>query len=109
VAKLVRALQRLVDRGDTVVVIEHNLDVIAASDLVYDLGPEGGSRGGEVVASGRPDEIARKPGKSHTARLLREVLERSRQPGVDRVLSGIGKKRHKVKASARTTRCEPAP
>jgi excinuclease ABC subunit A len=78
VAKLVRALQRLVDRGDTVVVIEHNLDVIAAADLVYDLGPEGGSRGGVIVASGRPEEIARRPGKSATARLLRDVLRRGR-------------------------------
>ncbi len=80
VAKLVRALQRLVDRGDTVVVIEHNLDVIAASDLVYDLGPEGGAAGGEVVACGAPADVARKPGRSHTARLLREVLAKARRP-----------------------------
>jgi excinuclease ABC subunit A len=79
VARLVRALQRLVDRGDTVVVVEHNLDLIAASDLVYDLGPEGGARGGELVAEGPPDAIARKPGRSHTARLLREVLARAGQ------------------------------
>jgi excinuclease ABC subunit A len=77
VARLVGALQKLVDRGDTVVVIEHNLDVIAASDLVYDLGPDGGERGGELVAAGRPDEIARRPGRSDTARLLRDVLGRA--------------------------------
>ncbi|HZU97703.1 MAG TPA: ATP-binding cassette domain-containing protein, partial [Planctomycetota bacterium] len=89
VARLVRALQRLVDRGDTVVVIEHNLEVLAASDLVYDLGPEGGSKGGEVVACGPPLEIARAPGRSHTARLLRSViggraLTSSRAPGTSR-------------------------
>ncbi len=91
VAKLVQALQRLVDRGDTVVVIEHNLDVIAASDLVYDLGPEGGSRGGEVVARGSPLELVRAPGRSHTARLLRGVVKgapRGRAPEIARSSRG---------------------
>jgi excinuclease ABC subunit A len=78
VSRLVRALQRLVDRGDTVVVVEHNLDLIAASDLVYDLGPDGGERGGELVASGPPAEIARRPGRSDTARLLRPIVARGR-------------------------------
>jgi excinuclease ABC subunit A len=73
VARLVAALQRLVDRGDTVVVIEHNLDVIAAADCVIDLGPEGGERGGRVVAWGTPEQVARSA-QSHTARYLAKAL-----------------------------------
>jgi excinuclease ABC subunit A len=75
VARLVGALQRLVDRGDSVVVIEHNLEVIAAADYVIDLGPEGGARGGQIVACGTPEEIAATAG-SRTAPFLREMLER---------------------------------
>ena len=68
VARLVTALQRLVDRGDTVVVIEHNLDLIAAADCVIDLGPEGGERGGNaVVAWGTPEQVAPK-GLAHRRR-----------------------------------------
>ncbi len=70
VEKLVNVLQRLVDAGNTVVVIEHNLDVMAEADWIVDLGPEGGAGGGRVVAQGDPDGIARKPNKSHTARIL---------------------------------------
>jgi excinuclease ABC subunit A len=70
VAKLVAALHRLVDRGDTVVVIEHNLDLIAAADHVIDLGPEGGAAGGQVIARGTPAEVARVT-RSHTGRYLR--------------------------------------
>jgi excinuclease ABC subunit A len=73
VARLVGALQRLVDRGDTVVVIEHNLDMIAASDCVIDLGPEGGAAGGQVVAWSRPEDVVRVK-KSETARYLKGVL-----------------------------------
>jgi excinuclease ABC subunit A len=57
-----------------VVVIEHNLDVMAEADWIVDLGPEGGAGGGRVVAQGDPDAIARKPGKSHTARMLGRFL-----------------------------------
>jgi excinuclease ABC subunit A len=75
VAKLVSALQRLVDRGDTVVVIEHNLDLIAAADCVIDLGPEGGERGGRLVTRGTPEHVACAR-RSRTAPYLRTLLER---------------------------------
>ncbi|MFL5433074.1 MAG: excinuclease ABC subunit UvrA [Myxococcales bacterium] len=75
VAKLVGALHRLVDRGDTVIVIEHNLDVVAAADCVIDLGPEGGEAGGRVVAWGPPEEVARSR-ESRTAPFLAELLHR---------------------------------
>jgi excinuclease ABC subunit A len=73
VAKLLIVLQRLVDAGNTVLVIEHNLDVIKQADWVLDLGPEGGDRGGEVVAQGTPEEVAETPG-SATGEFLRRVL-----------------------------------
>ena len=74
VEKLVKVLQRLVDAGNTVVVIEHNLDVMAEADWIVDLGPEGGSSGGRVVAQGDPDSVTRKAANSHTARFLGEFL-----------------------------------
>jgi excinuclease ABC subunit A len=80
VEKLVQVLQRLVDAGNSVVVIEHNLDVMAEADWIVDLGPEGGAGGGRVVAQGDPDGITRKPGKSHTARILGEFLS---ERGID--------------------------
>jgi excinuclease ABC subunit A len=73
VRKLLSVLERLVDAGNTVVVIEHNLDVVKTADWLIDLGPEGGEGGGEVVASGQPEEVARASG-SHTGRFLAEVL-----------------------------------
>ncbi|MDZ7669592.1 MAG: hypothetical protein U5Q16_09280 [Gammaproteobacteria bacterium] len=66
-------LHRLRDHGNTVVVIEHNLDVIKTADWIIDLGPEGGAGGGRVVAEGTPEQIARKRG-SHTGRFLKTVL-----------------------------------
>ena len=71
--KLLEMLQRLVEAGDTVLVIEHNLDVIKTVDHIIDLGPEGGDRGGEVIATGTPEEIAAHPG-SYTGEYLRKVL-----------------------------------
>ncbi len=71
VAMLLRVLHRLVDAGNTVLVIEHNLDVVKTSDWVIDLGPEGGERGGELVAEGTPAELARNPA-SHTGRYLKK-------------------------------------
>ena len=70
---LLEVLHRLVDRGNTVLVIEHNLDVIKTADWVIDMGPEGGDGGGEVVASGTPEDIA-KTAASHTGRYLKRVL-----------------------------------
>ena len=67
-------LQRLVDRGNTVIVIEHNLDVIKLADHIIDMGPEGGRRGGTVMAVGTPEEVAA-GGKGHTARFIKAELE----------------------------------
>ncbi|WP_248308719.1 excinuclease ABC subunit UvrA [Bosea sp. 124] len=75
VAKLMEVLHELVDQGNSVVVIEHNLEVVKTADWVIDMGPEGGDGGGEVVAQGTPEDIVR-IGKGHTARFLKEVLER---------------------------------
>ncbi len=75
VAKLLVVLNRLVDAGNTVLVIEHNLDVIQCADYVIDLGPEGGAKGGEIVATGTPEEVA-KVERSFTGRFLRDVLKR---------------------------------
>jgi excinuclease ABC subunit A len=75
--KLLQVLQTLVDLGNTVVVIEHQLDVIKTADWIIDLGPEGGERGGTVVASGTPEEILRNT-KSYTAQALRKMLGKGR-------------------------------
>ena len=76
VRMLLGVLHRLVDRGNTVVVIEHNLDVIKTADWIIDLGPDGGDRGGRVVASGTPEDVARAE-ESHTAEYLRAALDRA--------------------------------
>jgi excinuclease ABC subunit A len=73
IRKLLQVLQRLVDAGNTVVVIEHNLDVVKSVDYVIDLGPEGGSGGGRIVAQGSPEEIAQ-VGESYTGKFLRELV-----------------------------------
>jgi excinuclease ABC subunit A len=80
IAKLLAAFRKLLDNGGSIVIIEHNLDVIKTADWVIDLGPEGGDRGGEVVATGPPERIARSA-KSYTGKFLRPVLERHRQWG----------------------------
>ena len=74
IRKLLGVLQKLVDAGNSVVVIEHNLDVIKSSDWIIDLGPEGGSRGGQVVATGTPEQVAANPA-SYTGHFLAEVLK----------------------------------
>ena len=71
--KLIDVLQRLVDGGNTVVVIEHNLDLIKTADHIIDLGPEGGNRGGEIVAQGTPEEVAAVEG-SYTGQYLKPLL-----------------------------------
>ena len=73
VARLLTILQKLVDEGNTVVVIEHNLDVIKSADWVIDLGPEGGNRGGQIVAAGTPETVAQEP-KSYTGQYLKDLL-----------------------------------
>jgi excinuclease ABC subunit A len=83
ILQLLNVLHRLRDHGNTIVVIEHNLDVIKTADWIVDLGPEGGDRGGEVVATGTPEEIARHP-DSYTGRFLQRVLGRER-PARERV------------------------
>ena len=74
VHKLMDVMQRLVDKGNSILVIEHNLDVIRCSDWIIDLGPEGGDKGGEIVVTGTPEEVAEHP-VSHTGRYLKQVLE----------------------------------
>ncbi|MBI1846556.1 MAG: excinuclease ABC subunit UvrA [Candidatus Rokubacteria bacterium] len=76
IQKLLEVLNRLVDQGNTVVIIEHNLDVIKTGDWVIDLGPEGGDEGGAVVATGTPEEIARQAKQSYTGQFLRAALAR---------------------------------
>jgi excinuclease ABC subunit A len=80
IEKLVAALQSLVDQGNTVVVIEHNLDVIREADCVVDLGPEGGERGGRLVAWGPPAGLMASPGESYTARFLKRHLASPSRP-----------------------------
>ncbi len=77
IARLLTVLQRLVENGDTVLVIEHNLDVIKAADYIVDLGPEGGDRGGTIVATGTPEKIAEVE-ESYTGKYLKPILERDR-------------------------------
>ncbi len=75
VHKLIDVLQKLVDAGNTVVVIEHNLDLIKTADHIIDLGPEGGDNGGTIVATGTPEEVA-KIESSYTGQYLKKVLDR---------------------------------
>ncbi len=74
VHKLMDVIQRLVDKGNSVIVIEHNLDVIRCSDWIIDLGPDGGDKGGEIIAEGIPEDVAKNP-ISHTAKYLKKVLK----------------------------------
>ena len=76
--RLLQVLHRLVDSGETVLVIEHNLDVIKTVDYLVDLGPEGGSGGGTIVATGTPEQVVKVAG-SYTGRYLKPILERDRE------------------------------
>ena len=80
VKRLIKILQTIVDHGDTVVVIEHNLDVIKVADHIIDLGPLGGYRGGTIVATGTPEEVA-KCKDSFTGLYLKDVLEKANKNG----------------------------
>ena len=81
VHRLIEVLQKLVDGGNTVVVIEHNLDLIKTADHIIDLGPEGGDKGGTVIAEGTPEEVAEVPG-SYTGEFIKLTLERDKQRGL---------------------------
>ena len=78
VHKLVEILQRLTDNGNTVVVIEHNLDVIKTADYIIDMGPDGGDRGGTVVTCGTPEEVAEHP-TSYTGKYVKKMLARYKE------------------------------
>jgi excinuclease ABC subunit A len=78
VQKLIDILQKLVDRGNTVVVIEHNLDVLKCADYLVDMGPEGGANGGNIVAKGTPEEVSKTAG-SHTGYYLKKMLNKKRK------------------------------
>ncbi|HKO01030.1 MAG TPA: hypothetical protein VJ032_05030, partial [Thermoanaerobaculia bacterium] len=80
--KLLHLMHGLVDRGNTVVVIEHNLDVVKTADYVIDLGPEGGDEGGRIIGTGTPEEIAELP--TATGKFLRRVLAKSVEPALSR-------------------------
>jgi excinuclease ABC subunit A len=77
VRKLIEIIQKLVEKGNTVLVIEHNLDVIKCADYLIDIGPEGGVQGGKVVAKGTPEEVAQTDG-SYTGAYLRPMLKKGR-------------------------------
>jgi excinuclease ABC subunit A len=81
VEKLIQILHRLVDMGNTVVTIEHNLEIIKEADYLVDLGPEGGEAGGYLVAAGPPLDVIKDGKRSYTARYLREYLAENRNIG----------------------------
>ncbi|SEO68812.1 excinuclease ABC subunit A [Amphibacillus marinus] len=90
IGRLLIVLQRLVESGDTVLVIEHNLDVIKTADYIIDLGPEGGDRGGEIVATGTPEQVAEVKA-SYTGRYLKPILSRDQQRKQDQIAQSSAK------------------
>lgn len=106
VRKLLEVLQGLADKGNTVVVIEHNLDVIKSADWVLDMGPEGGSGGGKLIAAGTPEQLAAAHEKtgSHTGRFLGPVLETARQRGTEvSAVSAVGGRKDAAAAPSLTS------
>jgi len=101
ISKLIKVLTGLVEKGNTVIVIEHNLDVIKTADWVIDMGPEGGNGGGMVVAEGTPEQVAA-VGESHTGKFLRDIL------GEDRVFDGPAPTRKKAVAKKAAVKKAPA-
>jgi excinuclease ABC subunit A len=102
VKKLLEVLGRLVDGGNTVLVIEHNLDVIKTADWIIDLGPEGGAAGGEIIAVGTPEQVA-KNAKSYTGQFVKPLLERSRGERKSSGGSGGGRRAARAEDDARDT------
>src|SRR6187397_1729904 len=95
VERLLDVLQRLVDAGNSVIVIEHNLDVIKTADRIIDMGPEGGEDGGEIVAAGTPEEVAGTPG-SYTGEFLQKLVE----PAAPTARRGKGTRKRRVATPA---------
>jgi excinuclease ABC subunit A len=91
VRRLLAVLNRLVDAGNTVLVIEHNLDVIKTADYIVDLGPEGGAAGGEVIATGTPEQVAGNP-RSYTGQFLADLLGTRRRHPANGVESRDGRR-----------------
>ena len=83
---LLRVLEKLRNNGNTVVVIEHNMEVIKCSDWIIDLGPEGGSGGGEIVAEGSPEQVARSKA-SYTGKYLKKILKTKKSQGIKKAVS----------------------
>jgi excinuclease ABC subunit A len=105
VERLLVVLHRLVDHGNTVVVIEHNLDVLKTADWLIDLGPEGGEKGGYVIAAGTPEQLAGNPASS-TGQFLRTPLERAgRRPAAS---NGAGRRRGTKARRSRPARVKVA-
>src|SRR5207248_282136 len=103
VRRLLGVLQRLVDAGNTVLVIEHNLDVIKSADWIVDLGPEGGSGGGAIVAEGTPEQVAKVP-ESHTGRFLAAMLDLPKPAPAKRANASKGTAKSSAKAAPRAVR-----
>ncbi|KID49605.1 hypothetical protein C095_05505 [Fusobacterium necrophorum subsp. funduliforme B35] len=78
IEKLLEVLQRLVEKGNTVLIIEHNLDVIKTADYIIDIGKDGGARGGEILATGTPEEIAKRK-ESYTGKYLAKILKKKQK------------------------------
>ncbi|HAD10214.1 MAG TPA: excinuclease ABC subunit UvrA, partial [Porticoccaceae bacterium] len=96
IKQLLGVLHRFRDHGNTVVVIEHNLDVIKTADWIVDLGPEGGKGGGRIIATGTPETVA-KSRKSHTGRFLKPLLEKRKAASGGKNTSKAGKTRGKTR------------
>ncbi len=100
VERLLEVLQRLVDAGNSVVVIEHNLDVIKSADRLIDMGPEGGEDGGMVIAAGTPEQVAAEPA-SHTGQFLAGLVVPARQGGAMKPRGkGAGPRKRRPKVAA---------
>ena len=104
---LLKVLHRLRDAGNTIVVIEHNLDVIKTADWLIDLGPEGGAGGGQIVAAGTPEAVAGAP-QSHTGRFLQPVLAAGPEAGLERPQARARPKQKAGTVAGLVARCRPA-